>query len=231
MNVATHILGGLLVVFAAWNTATSHAQRLVQVEDAPRGSFPTRVGPSPDSVFENPFARNRYRAHLMLHGSCKIGNHFGGSRYLDRSKDPPNVPLPITSEQALSTKGFYLLAQPEVTTMIGHRKGMRLVLVNATSDDIAFEVCDNRLSIVQQAIDRSGKWKTIEILHSSLCGNSYYDVTLSSGMFLAFSVPRYSGTFSTTLRFCLLVNDFRSEVAGVSNEFPGSVNDAQFFAH
>lgn len=103
---------------------------------------------------------------------------------------------------------------------------MRLLLVNGTDDTVAFDACDSRLSIIQEAKDESGEWRAIEYLPRSWCGNSYHRVLLSSGESWAFPAPRYDGALTTNLRFRLM--DEGGETLLVSNEFKGKINTEQF---
>jgi len=95
--------------------------------------------------------------------------------------------------------------------------------VNRTGGKFTFDSCDSRIPIVQEARDGSGKWRAIEDLPKSWCGNSYYGVTLPAKQFWEFTAPAYTGTFKTKLRFVL-----QGEKPIYSNAFDGSVNPGQF---
>jgi len=76
-------------------------------------------------------------------------------------------------------------------------------LVNTTKEQVTFSASDSRLYIVQEALDRDSKWKPIEYLPSSWCGNSYHHVFLGANEYWEFAAARYTGEFKTRLRFRL----------------------------
>lgn len=162
----------------------------------------------------------------MLRGYCYAGSKIQDEQALGGFGISNNMPKSIVSDNAKSSGVCYLLAQPTVVTEFAGTKGMRLVLVNATKDIIAFNACDSRLNIVQEAKNESGNWEPIEYLPDSWCGNSYHRVFLGPGEYWAFPSPRYNGTFPTTLRFRLM--DDSDKTLFVSNEFKGNVNPEQF---
>jgi len=122
-------------------------------------------------------------------------------------------------------KGLFLLAQPNVLSQFADKPGMRLVLVNQTSNLVAFAAIDSRLNIIQEAQDESGSWRALESLPSSWCGNSYHRVCLAPNYFWEFAAPRYQGPFKTKLRFRMTLAD-GSQI--YSNVFDGSVSPEQF---
>lgn len=137
-----------------------------------------------------------------------------------------NIPKPIETMK-VEQDTVYLQANPaESTTYDRQFKGMKLRLINTTKEQIAFRAQDSRLSIVQEALDEKGKWRPIEYLTSSWCGNSYHSVFLEPNQYWEFSVPRYSGAFKTKLRFRM---DEKDKVY-LSNEFGGSINKEQYTA-
>jgi hypothetical protein len=82
---------------------------------------------------------------------------------------------------------------------------------------------------VQEALDRDGKWKPIEYLPSSWCGNSYHTVFLAANEYWEFTAARFTGKFKTKLRFRLDHQKPGAEDATIySNEFEGGVNPKQF---
>jgi len=101
--------------------------------------------------------------------------------------------------------------------------GFRVVLVNRTDHEVSLDASDSCIFLFQEALDRDGKWRRIEYLPPSFCGNSYHSVFLPTNHYWAFIVPTYSGTFKTRLRFVL-----RDKQPIYSNEFDGRINPAQF---
>lgn len=134
-----------------------------------------------------------------------------------------------------------VVAKPdESVAMEGRIKGMRVYVANATGDTINFNAQDSRLNMKIQALDAEGKWRDIEYLPSSWCGNSYHISSLPKNHFWQFDAPVYEGVFSTMLRIELeyisagISVDSHSrrekEVRYIySNEFPGKINPGQFW--
>lgn len=117
-----------------------------------------------------------------------------------------------------------LLALPDRPADFDKHRGFKLVLINATKKTVSFESEDSRLNIVREARDAAGRWRPIEYLPHSWCGNSYYQVELRPGHHWTFRAPLYEGPFRTQMRFVL-------DQAGlhlVSNEFSGTINLEQF---
>jgi hypothetical protein len=159
----------------------------------------------------------------MLRGYC-----FAGSRpdpkALGGYGTSDNHPRKLTDKDMKTHASVSLVACPEQTVPFGKSaRGFRLFLVNRTSGEMAFDASDSRLSIVQEALDSTGKWRAIEYLPSSFCGNSYHRVFLPRRTFWQFVAPAYSGTQKTKLRFVLLGKE-----PIYSNEFEGSINPEQF---
>ena len=189
--------------------------------DKPVPTKKTRFAPDDFKVVTD--AKNTTSVNVMLRGYCFANSSVKDKQALGGFGGSDNSAKKISKEAAKSSGEWYLLAQPTVVTDIGSAKGMRLVLVNGTDETISFGACDSRLSIIQEAKDESGKWRPIEYLPSSWCGNSYHQVKLAAGEFWAFPAPRYEGSFKTKLRFRL-----GGDKPIVSNEFDGNINPEQF---
>jgi len=117
-----------------------------------------------------------------------------------------------------------LIAYPERTAKFGRYKGFRVALVNATRAGHHFEAQDLRINVVREALDPAGRWRPVEYLPDSWCGNSYHVMYLPPGRYWSFTAPVYAGAFLTRMRFVLEQPGLRL----VSNEFAGSVNLEQF---
>lgn len=132
------------------------------------------------------------------------------------------------------------VSRNEPKTLPNESTGMGLVLVeddftlflkNFSSDTVQFAAQDSRLYMKLQAIDREGKWRDIEYLPSSWCGNSYHTIALPPGYYWEFNLPKYQGEFETSIRVELSrfnTTSGKNEIM-YSNEFPGSVNPGQFW--
>jgi hypothetical protein len=111
-------------------------------------------------------------------------------------------------------------------------EGMKMYVANASKDTFYFDAQDSRLYLKIQAQDRNGKWKDIEYLPSSSCGNSYHSLFLPPTHYWEFVIPLYEGEFKTKLRAELLYkkdNDQKNDDILYSNEFDGSINPGQFW--
>jgi hypothetical protein len=163
------------------------------------------------------------------------GYFFAGSRIADRQAlggfgTSGNFPRPIEPNMNFRRGEISLVAIPDEEVVFARKfKGMKVLLVNGTQAQVAFSASDSRLYIVQEARDRRGKWRPIEYLPSSWCGNSYHQVFLGAHEYWEFAAARYTGRYKTKLRFRLTEYEGKTERLRVlSNEFEGSVNDKQF---
>src|SRR5262249_22734159 len=122
-------------------------------------------------------------------------------------------------------------------------------LINRTDAAVGFVACDSCLYLTQEALDRFGNWRPIELSPTPICGNSFHRVFLDRNPYWAFSARHFNGTFQTKLRFrldqgtchrfALGVDEqiqerpvVRAEPGGViiySNEFDGWVNESLFW--
>jgi hypothetical protein len=118
--------------------------------------------------------------------------------------------------------------------------GYSVYVVNAGSDTAYFTAQDSRLHMYVQAQDDKKKWRDIEHLSSSWCGNSYHALKLGPSRHWKFAVPQYDGQTKTRLRIVLeddggtgmnrwLPKDQVKKHIYFSNEFGGYVNPAQFY--
>ena len=133
---------------------------------------------------------------------------------------------PKRLRQDLSKGRLHLIARPDRKVAFGGRyEGFQVILANTTGRTVRLDASDSRLAIVREARDPDGRWRPIEYLPSSWCGNSYHRVFLPRNHYWSFTAPRYSGSTETTMRF-VLEDDYFGRVT--SNEFPGTVNPEQF---
>jgi hypothetical protein len=117
-----------------------------------------------------------------------------------------------------------LVAVPNEALPYGNTaQGFALLLVNRTKSEVWFPAADSQLAIIREALDAEGKWRPVECLPRTLCGNSYHRVFLPRNSYWQFAAPVYSGTHKTKMRFVL-----QGEKPIYSNEFKGSINPEQF---
>jgi len=102
-------------------------------------------------------------------------------------------------------------------------KGYKLFLINSTDTLIKFSAQDSRINIKRQVF-YDNKWRDIEYLPNSWCGNSYHYVSLNSNEYWKFTFPCLDGKIKATFRFIL---NMESNTTLISNEFDGSFNKRQ----
>jgi len=161
-----------------------------------------------------------YPAGSKVEDKTALGG-FWASQNFPKAVDPNmNVPLGVIS----------LIALPVEETVSAEKyKGMKLLLVNTTNEQVAFSASDSLLYIVQEALDQNGEWKTIELMRRSSCGNSNHNVFLGANEYWEFAAARYTGEFKTRLRLRLVKQKSKTEQPPIySNEFEGSINQKQF---
>lgn len=117
-------------------------------------------------------------------------------------------------------------------------KSYSVFISNLSNSNIEFSAQDSRLYMKVQAKDTNGKWKDIEYLPSSWCGNSYHTLTLEKNNYWKFQSPAYDGEYKTKLRIELKYIDpsskvenrrKRKEITVYSNQYNGGVNPGQFW--
>ena len=134
-----------------------------------------------------------------------------------------NYPVPIRHRPR--TPGVYLAVDTKTDKRFFLKfQAIRVTLGNSTDRMVYFRAQDSRLSIVQEALGRDGRWRPIEYLPHSFCGNSYHRLGLPAGYQWTFVAPRYHGSFRTKLRIRLI----KPSGDIVSDAFWGSINPAQF---
>ncbi len=159
----------------------------------------------------------------MLPACCLAGSRVD-QQAIGGFGSSDNAPQKIATANLGRDGQLALVAFPEqIVPIANQQQGMRLRLVNRTRREAVFPASDSRVSIVQEAKDAKGRWRPIEYLPASWCGNSDHRVFLPAGHYWEFAVPIYSGTSKTKLRFVL-----QGKPSLYSNEFEGSINPGQF---
>lgn len=197
------------------------------------GSLLTRAAPAQEPGGEPPpapqqpeKAEGRMQSKVMLRGYCHgDSEEWEGLGGHARSENRPRA-LPAAERER--HQAVALVLRLETRTTFRGTRGFELGLVNGTQEKQGFSASDSRLPIVQEAQDREGKWRPIEYLPSSWCGNSYHTVFLQPGQQWVFAVPRYEGPFATKLRFRL--DRGQGQPPLYSAEFEGSIHESQFTA-
>lgn len=166
---------------------------------------------------------------FMLRGYFYAGSRIEDKKALGGFGSSDNLSKTVEADPNLPVNSISLIALPDDETAFAKEfRGMKVRLVNTTGDAVGFSASDSRLYIVQEAIDRDGKWKPVEYLPSSWCGNSYHSVFLGPNEYWEFAAAKLTGTNKTKLRFRLQMFKGEKQSFVYSNEFAGSVNPKQF---
>ncbi len=159
---------------------------------------------------------------FMLRGYCYAGSR-SDKHALGGFGSSDNAAKRITTQHS-GTRSLALLALPDnIVSFNKSYRGFRLLLINGTKSEVAFAASDSRLPIIQEALDSKGRWRPVEYLPESWCGNSYHRVFLPARHYWQFAVPAYTGKQRSRLRFVL-----QQQRPIYSNEIEGSINPTQF---
>lgn len=182
--------------------------------------YPRKTLDTLDIDFMN---RGYFYAHSE-HYKTDIGG-FGGSS--NNAK--------VVTEETLP-EGLSVTVAASADTFQKTYAGFRVMVANRSKKEILFSAQDSRLYMKVQAKDQDGKWKDIEYLPSSWCGNSYHTLTLEPDNYWQFETPVYAGSMKTKLRIELKYRNPSGRQEGhrasqktiYSNEYYGSINPGQF---
>jgi hypothetical protein len=162
------------------------------------------------------------------------GFYFAGSRIKDDQAlggfgKWENWPKPLGANGWGAKEAISLVAFPEEPIAYFKHRGIALRLINRTQNVAAFTACDSRLYIVQEALDAEGKWRPIESLPFTNCGNSFHRVFLKADEYWEFKARTYSGAIKTKIRFRLDPDGEDKQAAPIySDEFDAQIAKAQF---
>lgn len=114
---------------------------------------------------------------------------------------------------------------PDTILQIGSRniQALTACIIYSGEDMLRIQIQDSRIPAVQQALDSSGNWVSLEYFIHSDCGNSYSYAKLTKNESYLFKIGKYTGNYHTKLRLKALIN----EQIIYSNEFYGSINYEQ----
>ncbi|MFM9952118.1 MAG: WG repeat-containing protein [Saprospiraceae bacterium] len=150
-----------------------------------------------------------------------------------------NVPQKISKNQGFPENQLSVIIKTDEPALIDKKWiGYKLYVANTTHKNIEFNAQDGRIYMKLQARDANGKWRDIEYLPSSWCGNSYHIQSLKKNQYWSFSIPKYNGAIKTQIRASLTYNASTSKseerrndntITIYSNEFEGSINPGQFW--
>ncbi|WP_175623025.1 hypothetical protein [Chryseobacterium schmidteae] len=96
---------------------------------------------------------------------------------------------------------------------------------NNGQKDVQLIPQDNKLTLIQEALNQDKKWKPIEFWVNSDCGMSYLKkINVKSEEIIGVSSKKYAGSFKTKIRFKLLIN----KKVYYSNFINTSINKSKF---
>lgn len=161
------------------------------------------------------------------------GTYPAGSRIKDREAfggfgPCDNFPKNLGGKDWGAKAAVSIVAFPAESVAYVKHQGIALRVINRTDAAVPFKACDSAMYLVREALDSNGKWRPIESLPGSWCGNSYHRVILGPDQYWEFPARVYDGPLKTKLRFRLTLKD--EQPAVYSNEFDGRINPAQFEA-
>ena len=120
-------------------------------------------------------------------------------------------------------KGFFLHIDDDKVVPLNEKyTGYKFYIANKSDSLMWFSASDSRLSVIAEAYIDS-KWQPVEYLPQSWCGNSYHRVSLKSGEYWEFVVPKFSGEEKAKIRYALKYG--KGYV--YSNEVEASINREQ----
>lgn len=135
-----------------------------------------------------------------------------------------NFAKQINDSIKFSETGIFLkIDTAKIISIADKFNAYSLYLGNKTNSTLILEASDSRLSVVAEAFYKN-KWKTIEYLPSSWCGNSYHNVYLKTNEFWTFVIPKFTGKIKTKIRYRLSIS---KGLYVYSNEIIASINKGQ----
>ena len=159
------------------------------------------------------------------------GYFYAGTSQVDTSAlggfyQDSNVPKKLTAEIADYSKSnkLALVVKPELHTEFEKGiAGFKVFIINKSKTVKELPAQDSRLYLKRQVF-YNNKWRDIEYLPSSWCGNSYHNVYIKPNEYYEFAAPCLKGKIKAKFRFELYIND---ELTLYSEEFTGSFNKRQ----
>jgi len=162
--------------------------------------------------------------NFMLRGQIYAGSSIEDKNALGGFASSNHTPKKIRLRDDFEKNGFYIKIDTSKIIVLAEKyNGYKLYIINKSKDIVELNASDSRLYMIAEAfID--GKWKPIEYLPSSFCGNSYHRVLINSNEYWDFDVPRFSGKIKTKIRYRLGLENNKYIY---SNEISASINKKQ----
>ncbi|WP_276135082.1 hypothetical protein [Polluticoccus soli] len=191
-------------------------------------------------AFRIPFIKTAYASnavHIKPVDSCSrnLGMFSGKFRFADTIvlsgkrrylSDSDFVEYGIDSERA--SDGLQLaVANHAVVPGDSNRSCYPVFVFNETSSRKMLDIASG-INAIHEALDSSGIWRPIEYnakMEMLLCGTGAGAVLIRPQEFAVFYMPRYTGSYRTSLRVRLYTN----EHVYLSPPFTGRINYSQFY--
>lgn len=172
------------------------------------------------------FGQECLNAKFKLRGYFYAGTSQADSTALGGFYEDKNSPKKLTSKISKYSKSNELEIIAKTNLVATFEKGIsgfKVFVINKSDSILELPAQDSRLYLKRQVFYEN-KWKDIEYLPSSWCGNSYHSVYIKPNEYWDFTAPCLEGKIKAKFRFELYIND---NLTIYSNEFEGSFNKRQ----
>ncbi len=159
---------------------------------------------------------------FQLRGNCYAFSSEKNAKKSNGEAHSENIAKPNNGKFGKGLFGLYL-SENELQKVYKNNIGHTLYLINTTDKNVDLSAQDSRFDIKAEVKSKVGLWTEITYLPSSWCGNSYHTITLGSDEYWEFVQPIFKGSFKTTLRYKLELEDNTI----VSNEIIAFINPEQ----
>ncbi len=159
---------------------------------------------------------------FQLRGNCYAFSSKENAKESNGEAQSENIAKPNNGKFEKGLFGLYL-SENELQKVFDNNIGHTLYLINTTNKKIDLSAQDSRLDIKTEVKSKAGLWTEITYLPSSWCGNSYHTITLGSDEYWEFTQPIFKGSYKTTLRYKLELEN--SSI--ISNEIVAFINPEQ----
>ncbi|MCF7567283.1 hypothetical protein L3X37_02740 [Sabulilitoribacter arenilitoris] len=154
-------------------------------------------------------------------GTSQTDSIAAGGFYEDQNS-PKTIDNKIN--RLSSDEKFQIIAKNDsISEFSTDIKGFKVFVINKTDSIVKLPAQDSRLYLKRQVF-YNDKWRDIEYLPSSWCGNSYHSVFIKPNEYWDFNAPCLTGKIEAKFRFELYVNE---NLIIYSNEFSGNFNKKQ----
>jgi hypothetical protein len=165
-------------------------------------------------------------AKELMPGIYPVGSRIRDPQPLGGFGTCDNFPKDLGDKEWGAKGTISLVAFPDEPVAYFKHRGIALRVVNRTGEVASFKACDSDLFIVREAVDGDGRWREIESLPDSACGNSFHHVFLKQDQYWEFPARLYTGPIKTRTRFRMDLEEGGPSI--YSEEFEGEMAAAQF---